>query len=122
MSKYIIELDEKIFEVLIKYGEPLPTGNTFHDSILKAVANGKPYHCTSELISRSGLIKDMQTELGLHDEENGSEPLYMEALVDVYNLIKKTPEVPILTQEDLLGSYEKGLDVGYALAEKISKR
>lgn len=42
-----------------------------------------------DLISRSALINGMQTELGLHDEENGSEPLYMEALEDVENLIKK---------------------------------
>jgi len=57
MGKYIIELDDATFAELTKYGEPLPVGNTFHDSILKAVANSKPYDDSGDLISRSELRK-----------------------------------------------------------------
>lgn len=38
----IIDIDKQIFDKLTEYGEPLSAGNGFHDSILKAVANGIP--------------------------------------------------------------------------------
>lgn len=40
--KLIIDIDNQTFDKLTEYGEPLSAGNGFHDSILKAVANGKP--------------------------------------------------------------------------------
>ena len=38
----VIDIDNQIFDKLTEYGEPLSAGNGFHDSILKAVANGIP--------------------------------------------------------------------------------
>ena len=40
--KLIIDVDKQTFDKLTEYGEPLSAGNGFHDSILKAVANGIP--------------------------------------------------------------------------------
>ena len=36
----VVKLPKKVYEQLVKYGEPLPCGNTFDDTIMKAVANG----------------------------------------------------------------------------------
>lgn len=41
--KLIIDIDADILAKLTEYGEPLPAGNSFYDSILSAVANGEPY-------------------------------------------------------------------------------
>ena len=41
--KLIIDINESTLAELTKYGEPLPAGNSFYDSILSAVAKGKPY-------------------------------------------------------------------------------
>ena len=42
MKELLIKLPDKVYEQLIKYGEPLPRGNHFDDTIMKAVANGTP--------------------------------------------------------------------------------
>lgn len=49
----VVKLPEKIYKQLIKYGEPLPRGNTLDDTIIKAVANGK------QLPKGHGDLKDM---------------------------------------------------------------
>ena len=38
--KIVIDIPESTFSRLTEYGEPLPAGNSFHDSILSAVAHG----------------------------------------------------------------------------------
>lgn len=69
-----------------------------------------------DLISRSALIKGMQTKLGLHDEENGAEPWYMEALGDVEDLIKKMPSAAVNCKE--CDGYEAGYSAGLKDAER----
>ena len=38
--KIVIDIPESTFSRLTQYGEPLTAGNSFHDSILSAVAHG----------------------------------------------------------------------------------
>lgn len=67
--KLIIDVDKQTFDKLTEYGEPLSAGNGFHDSILKAVANGKPLpkghgrlldenYVIAELVYRKNLLAD----------------------------------------------------------------
>lgn len=41
MKELVIKLSDEVYEDLTKYGQPLPSGNRFHDAIMSAVANGK---------------------------------------------------------------------------------
>ena len=47
----------------------------------------------NDLISRSELKKAIMNDLGLGDEENGSDAEYMSGLQDCYNLIDNAPTV-----------------------------
>lgn len=53
----------------------------------------------NDLISRSALKKAIMNDLGLGDEENGSDAEYMSGLQDCYNLIDNAPAVPTCSQE-----------------------
>lgn len=71
--KIVIDVDDQIFDKLTEYGEPLSAGNGFHDSILKAVANGTPLpKGHGELIDKDvvldmmnhGILEDYITTMG----------------------------------------------------------
>lgn len=47
----------------------------------------------NDLISRETLKKAIMNDLGLGDEENGSDAEYMAGLQDCYNLIDNAPTV-----------------------------
>lgn len=53
------------------------------------------YKCNTsgDLISREALKKAIMNDLGLGDEENGSDAEYMSGLQDCYELIDNTPTV-----------------------------
>ena len=108
--KLIIDIYEDDYKQLKDYPS---VWNSHYERI---IANGTPYNPTGDLISRSELIQGMMYKLGLHDEENGSEPLYMEALVDVENLIKETPPVAVNCKE--CDGYEAGYSAGLNDAER----
>lgn len=38
----VIDIEEKIFEELTKYNEPIPSGNRLYDSVLLSIYNGTP--------------------------------------------------------------------------------
>lgn len=40
--KIVIDIEEKIFEELTKYNEPVPSGNRLYDSVLLSIYNGTP--------------------------------------------------------------------------------
>ena len=47
----------------------------------------------NDLISREALKETIMNDLGLGDEENGSDAEYMSGLQDCYNLIDNAPSV-----------------------------
>lgn len=64
-----------------------------------------------DLISRSALKKAIMNELGLGDEENGSDAEYMTGLQDCYNLIDNAPTVFTYTEDDMCVATGNGYDI-----------
>lgn len=60
----VIDIEEKIFEEITKYDEPIPSGNRLYDSALLSIYNGVP------LPKHHGRLKDVD-RLESHDEYDG---------------------------------------------------
>lgn len=98
----VIDIDNQIFDKLTEYGEPLSAGNGFHDSILKAVANGTPYEEGSQgdLISRSYLRQMIPTPI--EDEYKY-----------VHQIINNAPSVETDIEVVAKGAYKQGYTDGW---------
>ncbi len=67
--KLLVTLPEEDYERLVKYGEPLPIGNTFDDGIQKAVAHGKKLPKGVKLANVNAVIDSLKGIERLHMDD-----------------------------------------------------
>ena len=79
-------------------GEALELHNQYISAIDYAI---KALETEGDLISRVYLKKAIYNDLGLGDEECGSDAEYMSGLQDCYNLIDNAPTVNAYTEEQV---------------------
>lgn len=89
--KIVIDIDEKTFEELTKYDEPIPSGNHLYDSALSSIYNGTPLpkgHGRADKEEQESVFAKIRAELiqsiqnGILKIESGNEELF--SIIDKY--------------------------------------
>ena len=92
--KVVIDIDEKDYEFIKSVKRIMKNSDTFQ-RIATDLFNAVQDAGVSEvrLVDANALKKAIYNDLGLGDEENGSDAEYMSGLQDCYNLIDNAPTV-----------------------------